>query len=146
MLFPVLQSGKAGWVFFDTHHDAGTATGIIKSIAARRMTNKALIKQWGGDWGWKAISSGSCVLGEFPTTGDVRLSNATRRCRDGHQPRTVPAPSTIRDGIGVDVARFGDDETTIYVRRGRDALPCHQIIIKGRDTVKTAMEVKRLIQ
>jgi hypothetical protein len=43
--------------------------------------------------------------------------------------------------IGVDVARFGDDETVIVVRKGRDArsMPC--IRLRGLDTMQVASRV-----
>lgn len=44
--------------------------------------------------------------------------------------------------FGVDVARFGDDETVIAIRRGDEFLPYH--VLRGKDTVQVASYVKAL--
>lgn len=43
--------------------------------------------------------------------------------------------------MGVDVARFGDDRTVIWTRRGRDARSIPPIIMKGADTMQVAARV-----
>jgi hypothetical protein len=43
--------------------------------------------------------------------------------------------------IGVDVARFGDDETVIVVRKGRDARSIPAIRLRGLDTMQVASRV-----
>ncbi|QRZ14722.1 phage terminase large subunit [Paracoccus methylovorus] len=43
--------------------------------------------------------------------------------------------------LGVDVARFGDDRTVIWARRGRDAKTMPPIILKGADTMQVAARV-----
>lgn len=44
--------------------------------------------------------------------------------------------------FGVDVARFGDDETVIAIRRGDEFLPYH--VLRGKDTVQVASYVRAL--
>jgi len=72
------------------------------------------------------------VLGEFPTQADQQVIPKSWL---KFQPRLEPADTGIPE-LGCDVARFGDDRTTIFVRRG----PC---LLKGReirkmDTVEVA--------
>lgn len=43
--------------------------------------------------------------------------------------------------IGVDVARFGDDRTVIWPRRGRDAKTMPAIVMQGADTMAVAARV-----
>lgn len=65
------------------------------------------------------------VLGEFPTQADQKvIPKAWLRS----QPRLDPAATDMPE-IGSDVARFGDDRTTIFVRRG----PC---LMLGREIRK----------
>jgi len=42
--------------------------------------------------------------------------------------------------MGVDVARYGDDTTVIYFRRGRDARTIKPIKLKGKDNMEVANE------
>jgi len=46
--------------------------------------------------------------------------------------------------IGVDVGRFGDDPSVIYLRRGRDARSIPPIILPGIDTMKLAARVAQV--
>src|ERR1043165_8441594 len=62
------------------------------------------------------------VLGEFPTQADQQV---IPRAWLKWQPRLEPQPDD-RPELGSDVARFGDDRTTIFVRRG----PC---LMSGRE-------------
>lgn len=71
------------------------------------------------------------VLGEFPTQADQQV---IPRSWLKSQPRSEPIESDMPE-LGSDVARFGDDRTTIFVRRG----PC---LISGREIRKMdGMEV-----
>ena len=56
---------------------------------------------------------------------------------------TRPPYAEIGDELvmGVDVARFGDDRTCIWTRRGRDARSIKPIIMKGADTMAVAARV-----
>lgn len=65
------------------------------------------------------------VLGEFPTQADQQV---IPRAWLKWQPRLEPQPDD-KPEIGSDVARFGDDRTTIFVRRG----PC---LMSGREIRK----------
>jgi hypothetical protein len=46
--------------------------------------------------------------------------------------------------MGVDVARFGDDESTIYFRRGRDARSIPPIALRQIDTMQLSARVLEL--
>jgi hypothetical protein len=71
------------------------------------------------------------VLGEFPTQADQQV---IPKAWLKFQPRLEPSDND-RPELGSDVARFGDDRTTIFVRRG----PC---LMMGREIRKMdGMEV-----
>ena len=82
-----------------------------------RMTNKALIQEWVDDYGEDSDFVRVRVKGQFPRVGDsqfistelVEMAMARELEPDANDP-TV---------IGVDVARFGDDQSVITVRKGR---------------------------
>lgn len=58
-----------------------------------------------------------------------------------------PATATIGDELvlGVDVARFGDDSTVLWLRRGRDARSIAPIVMRGADTMAVAAQVMALM-
>lgn len=59
------------------------------------------------------------------------------------EPHTDPRDEKI---IGVDVARFGDDETVIAFRSGRDAAKDEWLALPKLDTMETAARVAGLIE
>lgn len=65
------------------------------------------------------------VLGEFPTQADQQV---IPKAWLKFQPRLEPDEAHVPE-LGCDVARFGDDRTTIFTRRG----PC---LLKGREIRK----------
>ena len=74
----------------------------------------------------------------FPSAGDIQFINGddVTRCQE----RDIPPQSINRHEpllIGVDVARFGDDETVIWPRIGMDARSWEIRRMKGFDTVWT---------
>lgn len=147
MLFMFSNPTKPAGFFFDSHHDMSKRFRTYKiDSRTAKMTNKALINQWIEDWGMESDFVKVRVLGEFPTTGDKQFI-PTKLVDDAMDILRDPY-ATVNDPviIGVDVARFGDDETTIYVRRGRDARSIPPTIIKGQDTLKTSLLVKKLAE
>lgn len=145
MFFMFSNPTASSGFFFDSHHDMRHRynTHRIDSRTAR-MTNKALIDQWIEDWGIDSDFVKVRVLGEFPLQGNRTLiSNALiEACMDeGRKPEhTVYDPIVI----GVDVARYGSNESTVYVRQGRDARTIPPLIFRGLDTVQLAHEVRKL--
>jgi hypothetical protein len=79
------------------------------------------------------------VKGEFPRVGAIEFisaaSVAEARQRAAEGQRFDPLI------IGVDVARFGDDETVIVFRKGRDARITPAIRLRGLDTMQVAQRV-----
>lgn len=76
------------------------------------------------------------VLGEFPTQADQQVIPKSWM---KHQPRLEPAETDIPE-LGCDIARFGDDRTTIIIRRGPCALKAREI--RKMDTVEVETACK----
>jgi len=83
------------------------------------QTNKELFKQWADDYGEDSDFFKVRVKGEFPDAGSLQLIPLSYF--DDNVDRDVfvgPSDPLI---MGVDVARFGDDKSVIWLRQGRDA-------------------------
>lgn len=96
-------------------------------------TNKAEIAKWISDWGDDSDFVRVRVKGQFPRGGSMQfidgetVANAAAR----------EAVCHIRQPLimGVDVARFGDDQQVIYFRRGLDARTVPPMKFRGLDLV-----------
>jgi hypothetical protein len=104
-----------------------------------KITNKAQIAQWIADYGEDSDFVRVRVRGVFPRAGSTQfigsdvVEQAARR----------EAHAGVYDALvlGVDVARFGDDETVIYIRKGRDGRTHEPIRLRGLDTMQVAARV-----
>ena len=84
------------------------------------------------------------VRGVFPSIGmkqfinsdDVAASMQREIVKDEAAPLT----------IGVDIARYGDDDTVIYPRLGRDARSFAPVVLSGLDTVQVTGRVIEIIR
>lgn len=76
------------------------------------------------------------VKGEFPRTGSNQFigRDAVTKAAQRELVEDSGAPLLM----GVDVARFGDDESVIRLRRGRDARSYKPVRLKGADTMRLA--------
>lgn len=107
-----------------------------------KMANRAQIDQWIADYGEDSDFVRVRVRGLFPRAASSQFINGedVDTCRKyksrGHE--TMPRI------VGVDVARFGDDQTVITKRQGRKVWP--QIKIRGQDTMEVADRVAEIIR
>jgi len=145
MLFLFGNPTKPTGYFFDSHHEMRHRfkTFRVDSRDAK-MTNKALLNQWIEDYGIDSDYVKVRVLGEFPVTGDrqfIPTNLVTMAMSEERQPN----PS-IHDPVimGVDVARYGDDEAVIHIRRGRDARTIPPKHFRGLALDQLAHEVRKL--
>jgi hypothetical protein len=109
-----------------------------KKIDSRtcRMTNKAKLKEWEDDHGEDSDFFRVRVRGEFPRFGTKQLINSeaiehARKNRLGVDEFIFMTPI-----IGVDVARFGQDETVVLVRQGRKVIKMTEY--RGLNNVQVA--------
>lgn len=85
-----------------------------------KMTNKELINQWVEDYGEDSDFVRVRVRGQFPRVGDSQFisTEVVEQAMERH----VEPVETDPIIIGVDVARFGDDQSVFVVVRGRKLL------------------------
>lgn len=107
-----------------------------------RMTNKTQLAKWIEDFGEDSDFVRVRVKGEFPRASALQfiasdvIEEATQR----------EAQAGVYDPLilGVDVARFGDDQSVIYIRKGRDGRTHEPIKLRGVDTMELAARVAQL--
>jgi hypothetical protein len=104
-----------------------------------RRTNKVEIAGWIEAYGEDSDFVRVRVKGQAPRTGSMSLIGADLV---EEAMARVPGPS-ITDPLvlGVDVARFGDDASVIYRRRGYDGRTWAPIKYRGLDTMQLAARV-----
>lgn len=103
------------------------------------FTNKSQLEKWVEDYGDDSDFVRVRVKGEFPrvdATSFISLDAARAAAV-----RTLPDVSGEPVVLGVDVARFGDDLTVIYPRKGLDARSLQPEIYHGLDTIQVAARV-----
>lgn len=104
-----------------------------------KMTNKRQIEEWAEDWGEDSDFFRVRVMGLAPSASAEQLipadwieSARTRKISTSHREALV---------MGVDVARFGDDQSVIVYRRGNDARTIPAFHMRGWDTMDVADRV-----
>lgn len=139
---PTRNSGK----FFEQTVGKMSHRYKTRSIDARtvHITNKNLHKQWIEDYGIDSDFAKVRILGQFPSAGSTQfmprdLVDAAMKAplhRQDHMPLV----------IGVDVSRFGDDESVIYPRMGLDARSWAPRRFRGLDTVGLVGKITETIR
>jgi hypothetical protein len=104
-----------------------------------KITNKAEIKQWVDDYGEDSDFVRVRVRGVFPRAGSTQFIGSD--IVEAASQREAHAGVYDALVLGVDVARFGDDETVIYIRKGRDGRTHEPIRLRGLDTMQVAARV-----
>jgi hypothetical protein len=108
-----------------------------------RRTNKAQIEEWKQDYGEDSDFFRVRVKGMFPRADAISFISFDTAREAGK--RELPEVNEHDMVLGVDVARFGDDSSCIYPRRGRDARSHSPRLYKGLDTVGLAFKVRDAI-
>lgn len=118
-------------------------TRQIDSRTAKRA-NKDQIQKWIDDYGEDADFVRVRVKGVFPRAGSMQLisSDVVQEARKRMTEALVTDPVVI----GVDVARFGDDQSVIAIRQGRDARTRRWKRYRNINTMQLASEVARTAQ
>lgn len=102
-------------------------------------TNKNQIKKWVQDYGEDSDFVRVRVKGQFPRAGTMQFisSEYVEKARERKASCGLYDPIII----GVDVARYGDDRSVIYLRRGIDGQTIPPIVLRGVDTMNLAGRV-----
>jgi hypothetical protein len=135
---PTRSIGRFRECFAGGRHSSSWVSRQIDSRAIS-FTNKERLKELADAYGEDSDYFRVRVKGEFPRVGATEFISAAlvaeARTRDAEGQRFDPLI------IGVDVARFGDDETVIVFRKGRDARSIPAIRLRGLDTMQVASRV-----
>lgn len=96
------------------------------------IANKEQIQQWLEDYGEDSDFFRVRVRGEFPKAGEMQFISSelvnNAKGKELHKTQYAHAPKVM----GVDVARFGSDETVFYFRQGLASFPLKAF--RGLDT------------
>jgi hypothetical protein len=95
------------------------------------ISDKQQIAQWAEDHAEDSYFFMTRVRGLFPTAGALQFIASD--LVEAAMVRDVPLPNDPLI-VGVDIARFGDDSSVIYARRGMDARSILPIEVRGAST------------
>lgn len=114
---------------------------VTKQIDSRAVegTNKEQLQSWVDDYGEDSDFVRVRVRGEFPRSGNLQFISS-----DVVEAARVREPqASLQDArvMGVDISRFGDDESVICFRQGRDASSYPWQYIRGLDTMQLAARI-----
>lgn len=101
-----------------------------------RMANQSQIAAWIADYGEDSDFVRVRVRGVFPRAGSAQFIDADTI--EAARTRPVDADGSASLVMGVDVARFGDDQSVIRFRQGRDARSLPPLTFRGIDTMQLA--------
>lgn len=133
---PTRNSGEFRMCFGRNKHRWRTRQIDSRTVPG---TNRDLFEGWVQDYGEDSDFVRVRVRGVFPRAGSMQLipSDVVAAARK----RECEALKTEAVVLGVDVARFGDDESVIVPRQGRDAKSRPWKRYRGVDTMTLASEV-----
>lgn len=105
------------------------------------ITNKAQLDKWIADYGEDSDFARVRIRGMFPRE-DAQSFISLERAREATERDPVPlSHNSAPMVLGVDVARFGDDSSIIYPRKGRDAKTYPPLSFHGISTTVLASHV-----
>jgi hypothetical protein len=106
------------------------------------LTNKVQINSWIDAYGEDSDFVRIRVKGVFPRTGEMEFISSEQV----DEAAKSEAASDPRDAlvIGVDVARYGANESVIWFRKGRDARSIAPVRLRGASTVELAGKVSEV--
>ncbi|WP_017773826.1 hypothetical protein [Paraburkholderia kururiensis] len=109
-----------------------------------RITNKKQIAQWVADYGEDSDFVRVRVRGVFPRAGSMQFisSDLVEEAKKREAVADLYDPLVV----GVDVARFGDDQTVIRFRKGRDARTHAPIKLRGLDNMQIAARIADIFE
>lgn len=102
-------------------------------------TNRKLFEEWAEVYGEDSDFFRVRVRGEFPRAGSMQFIGTDRV--EEAMSRDVATSLGEALVMGVDVARYGDDSSVIFFRKGRDARLIAPIILHKSDTMQLAARV-----
>jgi hypothetical protein len=121
------------------HGKVWRAKQVDSREVAISLTNKAQIDSWIDAYGEDSDFVRVRVRGVFPRTGEMEfISSEAVEEAAGREAESAPSDPLV---IGVDVARFGANESVIWFRKGRDARSIPPVRLRGASTVEVANRI-----
>lgn len=135
---PTRNTGAFAECFGKNRHRWKTRQIDSRTVA---ITNKATLNKWVQDYGEDSDFVKVRVRGVFPNASSLQF--ISRGLVDGAMSREVDVTRQVgmSCAVGVDVARFGDDQSVIRTRIGRDAKSVETKRFRGIDTMQLASRV-----
>lgn len=137
MIFDFGNPTRNSGMFFENAVGRFSHRYRLRTIDSRNVaiTNKERIQQWVDDYGEDSDFVKVRVRGLFPSASSLQFIPVD--LVEAAMERTlVPASKTDALVLGVDVARFGDDNSVIYPRFGYDARSFAPEKFSGLDTMQ----------
>ena len=104
------------------------------------LANNKLFERWIKDYGITSDFVKVRILGQFPDQGSTQFMNASDV--EDAMSREVEQQGPAARVLGVDVARFGDDDSVIFPRKGNDCRSFKPASFNGLNTVQLCERVK----
>lgn len=138
---PTRNSGRFKECFPGGRHAASWKTLCVDSRETS-LSNKAQIAKWIQAYGEDSDFVRIRVKGMFPRQGSMEfIGEADVAAAIGRELVVHPRDPLV---FGVDVARYGDDHSVIYIRKGRDARSIPPLKFNQIDTMTLAGKVVEL--
>ena len=134
---PTQNSGRFRQCFGRFKHRWLTRQIDSRSVS---LTNKEQIQEWIDDFGEDSDFVRVRVRGVFPKSSDLQFISGDL-VEASSKAETPPFDHTQPIVLGVDAARFGEDQSVIYTRIGRDARGFPPIKLRGVDTTELSNRV-----
>lgn len=137
---PTRNSGRFKECFEGGRHHEFWQTRQIDSRTVA-ITNKQRFEKWIKAYGLDSDFVRVRVLGQFPRVGEMEFFSATDIDAAMSLEREVFVDAFTPLAIGVDVARFGRNNSVIFPRKGRDARTLEKKVYNGISTTELANRV-----
>ena len=138
---PTRNTGRFRECFPGQRHSKAWTTRQVDSREIT-FTNKDQINNWVDIYGEDADFVRIRVKGTFPRTGEQEFISI-----EEVNAATLREPQSFKHDplvLGVDVARYGDNESVIFIRKGRDAQSYQPIRLRGVDVPGVAARVSEV--
>lgn len=114
--------------------------GIQVDSRTVSITNKTQFDRWVRDYGEDSDFARVRIRGTFPRVGSVQFisTELVEQAQEASRFNELNVHPFEPFLIGVDVARFGDDASVIYCRKGRDARSIAPAVFRGVSTMTLA--------
>jgi hypothetical protein len=108
-----------------------------------KITNPAYLEQLRLDWGEESDLFKVKVRGIFPSVGSVQFMSNELVADAMRESRWIPADKSDPVLIGVDIARFGDNDTVLFTRIGMD---CRTVPFRRFNRLDLEQVVDKIIE